>query len=84
MQEFTKKLASYVFDMPVILDKYFQLQKLGLLGKPSFCSFSQCYQTLLDLFFFRSKIVKAFQDSRIIYQNIATAYDEIEKIIEEI
>ena len=26
MQEFTKKLASYVFDMPVILDKYFQLQ----------------------------------------------------------
>ena len=46
--------------------------------------FNQCYQELLDLFFFRSKIVKAFQDSRIIYQNIATAYDEIEKIIEEI
>ena len=45
---------------------------------------NQCYQELLDLFFFRSKIVKAFQDSRIIYKQIAAAYDEIEKIIEEI
>ncbi|MGB3637471.1 MAG: hypothetical protein WBA39_07830 [Rivularia sp. (in: cyanobacteria)] len=41
MQEFTKKLANYVFTMPVILDKYFQLQKLGLSGKPSFCSFGK-------------------------------------------
>ncbi|MBV6624217.1 MAG: hypothetical protein KI793_14975 [Rivularia sp. (in: Bacteria)] len=46
--------------------------------------FNQCYQEILDLFFFRSKVVKAFQDSRIIYQEIATAYDEIEKTIENI
>ncbi len=46
--------------------------------------FTQCYQILLDLFFFRSKVVKAFQDSRIIYQNITAAYNEIEKTIEEI
>ncbi|MEO1429510.1 MAG: hypothetical protein AAFV71_10680 [Cyanobacteria bacterium J06633_8] len=46
--------------------------------------FNQCYQEILDLFFFRSKIVKAFQDSRIIYKKIATAYDEIEKTIENI
>ncbi|MGB3760594.1 MAG: hypothetical protein WBA07_30175 [Rivularia sp. (in: cyanobacteria)] len=45
---------------------------------------NQCYQELFDLFFFRSKIIKAFQDSRIIYKQIATAYDEIEKTIEEI
>ena len=45
---------------------------------------NQCYQELLDLFFFRSKIVKAFQDSRIIYKEIATAYDKIENTIEEI
>ncbi|MGF1672732.1 MAG: hypothetical protein ACFCUV_03490 [Rivularia sp. (in: cyanobacteria)] len=45
---------------------------------------NQCYQELLDLFFFRSKIVKAFQDSRIIYKQIATAYDQIENTIEEI
>lgn len=46
--------------------------------------FNQCYQEILDLFFFRSKVVKAFQDSRIIYQKIAAAYDEIEKTIEDI
>ena len=45
---------------------------------------NQCYQELLDLFFFRSKVVKAFQDSRIIYKQIATAYDEIENTIENI
>lgn len=45
---------------------------------------NQCYQEILDLFFFRSKVVKAFQDSRIIYHNIAAAYDEIEKTIEQI
>ncbi|MBE9215822.1 hypothetical protein IQ247_24700 [Plectonema cf. radiosum LEGE 06105] len=46
--------------------------------------FNQCYQELLDLFFFRSKVFKAFQDSRIIYQAIAAAYDEIENTIKEI
>jgi hypothetical protein len=45
---------------------------------------NQCYQELFDLFFFRSKVVKAFQDSRIIYQKIAAAYDEIENTIENI
>ncbi|MGB3637935.1 MAG: hypothetical protein WBA39_10235 [Rivularia sp. (in: cyanobacteria)] len=45
---------------------------------------NQCYQELLDLFFFRSKVVKAYQDSRIIYKQIATAYDEIEQTIEKI
>ncbi|MEM9922733.1 MAG: hypothetical protein AAF915_03090 [Cyanobacteria bacterium P01_D01_bin.50] len=47
-------------------------------------NFNKCYQQLFDLFFFRSKIVKAFQDSRIIYHQIAAAYDEIENTIEQI
>ena len=45
---------------------------------------NKSYEKLLDLFFFRCKIVKAFQDSRKIYQTIAEAYDEIEKSIEQI
>ncbi|MEO1378512.1 MAG: hypothetical protein AAFW70_30475 [Cyanobacteria bacterium J06635_10] len=47
-------------------------------------NFNKCYQQLFDLFFFRCKIVKAFQDSRIIYHQIATAYDDIENTIEQI
>ena len=47
-------------------------------------NFNKCYQQLFDLFFFRCKIVKAFQDSRIIYHQIAAAYDDIENTIEQI
>ncbi|BAY86904.1 hypothetical protein NIES267_64150 [Calothrix parasitica NIES-267] len=39
MQEFTKKLAGNSFNILVILDKYFQLQKLGLLSQPGFYGF---------------------------------------------
>jgi hypothetical protein len=45
---------------------------------------NRCYQQLLDLFFFRSKVIKAYQRSRIIYQNIAAAYDQIENTIQQI
>ncbi len=47
-------------------------------------NFNKCYQQLFDLFFFRSKIVKAFQDSRTIYHDITAAYNKIEKTIEQI
>lgn len=47
-------------------------------------NFNKCYQELFDLFFFRSKIVKAFQDSRIIYHQITAVYDQIEKSIGKI
>ncbi|MGB6294911.1 MAG: hypothetical protein WBF90_01850 [Rivularia sp. (in: cyanobacteria)] len=46
--------------------------------------FNQCYEKLFDLFFFRSKIVKAYQDSRISYHRITAVYDDIETIIKTI
>lgn len=46
--------------------------------------FNESYHHLLDLFFFRSKIVKSFQDSRKIYQVIAQDYDKIDNIIQSI
>ena len=39
MQEFTKKLAGNILNISVILDKYFQIQKLGCLGQPCFMLF---------------------------------------------
>ncbi|MEL7243814.1 MAG: hypothetical protein AAFX46_04060 [Cyanobacteria bacterium J06636_27] len=47
MQEFTKKLAENIFNISVILDKYFQLQKLGLLSRPSFCSFVMVWTKII-------------------------------------
>ncbi|MBR8837666.1 MAG: hypothetical protein DSM106950_27575 [Stigonema ocellatum SAG 48.90 = DSM 106950] len=47
-------------------------------------NFNECYQDLLDLFFFRAKAVKAYQDSREIYHQLALEYEEIEKIIDGI
>jgi len=44
--------------------------------------FNQCYQELLDLFFFRSKVVKAYQDSRETYHQVACAYQEIETLLD--
>ena len=43
-----------------------------------------CYQELLDLFFFRAKVVKAYQDSRITYHDVALAYKEIEDAIDNL
>lgn len=39
MQEFTKKLAENIFNISVILDKYFQLQKPGLAELTGFFGF---------------------------------------------
>ncbi len=46
--------------------------------------FNQCYQELLDLFFFRTKIIKSYQDSRQIYDRIAAASQDIEKLIDRL
>ncbi|KAB8330567.1 hypothetical protein SD80_028300 [Scytonema tolypothrichoides VB-61278] len=43
-----------------------------------------CYQPLLDLFFFRTKIVKSYQDSRETYHLVASAYKEIENAIDNL
>lgn len=46
--------------------------------------FNGCYQELVDLFFFRTKAVKAFKDSREIYKELDSAYRQIETILEEL
>ncbi len=47
-------------------------------------NFKLCYQEVLDLFFFRTKIVKAYQDSRITYHQIAAVYGKIETTIDKL
>ncbi|MBD2265518.1 hypothetical protein [Anabaena sp. FACHB-709] len=46
--------------------------------------FNQCYQELLDLFFFRAKAVKAYKDSRKIYQELDSAYRKVEDTIDKV
>jgi hypothetical protein len=46
--------------------------------------FNLCYQELLDLFFYRTKVVKAFQDSRAIYRLLADSYQEIESFLDNL
>jgi len=43
-----------------------------------------CQQELLDLFFFRTKAVKAFKDSREIYKELDLVYRQIETILEQL
>lgn len=43
--------------------------------------FSDCYQRLIDLFFYRNKIIRDFRQSRKTYQDAYLEYEEIEKLI---
>ncbi|MGQ4647388.1 hypothetical protein [Lyngbya aestuarii] len=45
---------------------------------------NQCYQELLDLFFFRSKVIRAYQDSRQTYHQVASTYQAIETLIDSL
>ncbi|NMG11480.1 hypothetical protein [Brasilonema sp. UFV-L1] len=45
-------------------------------------NFDSCQQELLDLFFFRAKVVKAFQQSRQVYQDANQEYSKIEEEIQ--
>ncbi|WP_414553492.1 hypothetical protein [Anabaena sp. CCY 0017] len=46
--------------------------------------FNQCYDDLVDLFFFRTKSVKAYKDSKKTYKKLDIAYREVEKTIEKL
>ncbi|MEH2065196.1 MAG: hypothetical protein V7K50_23545 [Nostoc sp.] len=46
--------------------------------------FNQCTQELLDLFFFRTKVVKAYKDSREIYKQLDAAYLQIEAELDKV
>lgn len=43
--------------------------------------FNECYEDLLDLFFYRSKSVKAYKDSKKTYKKLDKAYGKVEDTI---
>ncbi|HLO83918.1 MAG TPA: hypothetical protein VK203_02730 [Nostocaceae cyanobacterium] len=45
---------------------------------------NKCFQELIDLFFHRTKVVKAYQDSRKIYKELDSVYRQIETTIDNI
>lgn len=46
--------------------------------------FGKCYQELMDLFYYRSKIVQSYVTSRKVYKSIYDAYKAIEKEVDKI
>lgn len=42
----------------------------------------ECYQDLINLFFYTNKIIRSYHDSRLIYQAIKILYEKIERDIE--
>ncbi|NEO61181.1 MAG: hypothetical protein F6J98_12290 [Moorea sp. SIO4G2] len=46
-------------------------------------NFSLFYQYFIDLFFYRQKVIKAYQISREVYSDVKQQYQEIKKIINE-
>ncbi|MBW4588527.1 hypothetical protein G7B40_020125 [Aetokthonos hydrillicola Thurmond2011] len=46
--------------------------------------FNECYQDLVDLFFFRAKVVKAFENSRILYHELESVYKEVEQVVDRL
>ncbi|AOW99554.1 hypothetical protein BJP34_08900 [Moorena producens PAL-8-15-08-1] len=52
----------------------------GARAEENFCLF---YQNFIDLFFYRQKVIKAYQLSREVYSDAYQGYQEIKKIINE-
>ncbi|NEO38179.1 MAG: hypothetical protein F6J90_18330 [Moorea sp. SIOASIH] len=52
----------------------------GARAEENFCFF---YQYFIDLFFYRQKVIKAYQLSREVYSNVKQHYQDIKKIINE-
>ncbi|NEO80031.1 hypothetical protein [Moorena sp. SIO4G3] len=52
----------------------------GARAEENFCLF---YQYFIDLFFYRQKVIKAYQISREVYSNVKQQYQDIKKIINE-
>ena len=50
----------------------------------TFDSFGQCYDLLLDLFFYRNKVISEFQNSRYTYDIIYKKYEDIEQSVGKI
>ncbi len=79
-----KLFGSPIFEYGTISDiaNYRHLLVWLLADKQTDKDFSTCQQEILDLLFYRNKIIKAFQDSRLIYDELGREYRIIEKNME--
>jgi hypothetical protein len=77
----SKLFGSPIFEYGSISDiaNYRHLLVWLLSDKQTDEDFSTCQAEILDLLFYRSKIIKAFQDSRLIYDELDREYSIIEK-----
>ncbi len=66
------------------LDNYQHVLIWLFADKQADIKFNECYKDLLDLFFFRTKSVKAYKDSKKTYQKLDIAYRQIETTIENL
>ncbi len=80
----SKLFGSPIFEYGSISDiaNYRHLLVWLLADKQTDKDFSTCQQEILDLLFYRNKIIKAFQDSRLIYDELGREYRIIEKNME--
>jgi hypothetical protein len=76
-----KLFGSAIFEYGSITDiaNYRHLLVWLLCDKQTDVDFNTCQEEILDLFFYRNKIIKAFQDSRQIYRELDREYAEIEE-----
>jgi hypothetical protein len=79
-----KLFGSPIFEYGSITDiaNYRHLLVWLLADKQADKDFNTCQEEILDLFFHRNKIIKAFQDSRKVYHELDREYAEIEDDIE--
>ncbi|MGB8691795.1 MAG: hypothetical protein WCD53_31335 [Microcoleus sp.] len=80
----SKLFGSPIFEYGAISDtaNYRHLLVWLLADKQTDEDFSTCQQEILDLLFHRNKIIKAFQDSRLIHHELDREYRIIEKNME--
>ena len=79
-----KLFGSPIFEYGTISDiaNYRHLLVWLLADKQTDKDFNTCQEEILDLLFHRNKIIKAFQDSRLIYDELDREYRIIEKNME--
>jgi hypothetical protein len=80
----SKLFGSPIFEYGTISDiaNYRHLLVWLLSDKQTDKDFNTCQEEILDLLFYRNKIIKAFQDSRLIYHELDREYRIIEKNME--
>ncbi|MCC3574795.1 MAG: hypothetical protein JGK30_23955 [Microcoleus sp. PH2017_40_RAT_O_B] len=79
-----KLFGSPIFEYGSIIDiaNYRHLLVWLLVDKQTDENFNTCQEEIFDLLFYRNKIIKVFQDSRLIYDELDREYGIIEKNVE--